>query len=260
MVETQYCDTTKIYVAEISKDVAKEMIVKYHYSHAWTMCRYALGIFYKGGSGDFFDSDKLIGCMIYGFPVGRRAWSSISDRIDKDSVLELTRLYIDDGYGKNIESYALGQSFKWLRENDSNIKMLISYADPAQAHLGIIYQATNWLYQRAGDFQLMPNYSISIQTEPFDWIHSRTVGNRWGSGNVEFLRTQLGKEGYKEFWRKKEASKHRYLQILVKDKRERKKLIESIKHPLSPYPKITDNYEKEIEHYTTHEPTDTNFW
>ena len=38
---------SKVSVREISKKIAKEMIVKHHYSHAWTSCRYALGIFYE---------------------------------------------------------------------------------------------------------------------------------------------------------------------------------------------------------------------
>lgn len=35
-----YCDVSKVSVREISSSVAKEMIVKKHYTHAWTVCRY----------------------------------------------------------------------------------------------------------------------------------------------------------------------------------------------------------------------------
>ncbi len=31
---------------------------------------------------------------------------------------------------------------------------------------------------------LMPNYGISLSNDPYDWVHSRTVYNNWGSGNV----------------------------------------------------------------------------
>ena len=40
----------KITIREISKKIAKSMIVKNHYSHKWTSCRYALGIFYETGN------------------------------------------------------------------------------------------------------------------------------------------------------------------------------------------------------------------
>ena len=117
-----YCDVSKVTVREISSSVAKEIIVKKHYTHAWTMCRYALGIFYKTDEVNALgDNEKLIGCLVYGFPVGARAATSISELLTKDNVLELTRLYCDDGYGSNIESYAIGQSFKWFKENDKAI-------------------------------------------------------------------------------------------------------------------------------------------
>ena len=58
--------------------------------------------------------------------------------------------------------------------NAPKIKMLLSYADPEQLHLGGILN-TNWLYQDCRDIQLMPNYSVSLSDSPYDWIHSRTV-------------------------------------------------------------------------------------
>ena len=67
---------SKIFVREISKKIGKEMIVKHHYSHKWTMCRYALGIFYEmDNEHSFFDEkeEKLIGVAVYGYPVGRLA-------------------------------------------------------------------------------------------------------------------------------------------------------------------------------------------
>jgi hypothetical protein len=256
-----YCDTSRVHIREISKSVAKEMILRYHYSHAWTMCRYALGIFYRGGEVGFIDDEKLIGCAIYGYPVGRNAVQSIIDGLAKDQCLELTRLFIHDGYGSNIESYAVGQSFKWLRENAPNIKMLLSYADPEQMHLGGIYQATNWLYQDCRDLQLMPNYSLSIQKDPYDWIHSRTVFSRWGSVNLDHLKTELGKENIREFWRKRELPKHRYIQVLGKDKIEKRKLLKQLKHKTTPYPKNAADYILPIEHYETFEvKNNKNFW
>ena len=88
-----YCDVSKVYLAPISKDVAKDIIVKKHYTHAWTMCRYALGIYYKTESENQFGDSKLIGCLIYGFPVGARASTSVCEGLTKDNILELTRLY-----------------------------------------------------------------------------------------------------------------------------------------------------------------------
>ena len=259
-----YCDTSKVYVAPIAKSIAKDIIVKKHYTHAWTACRYAIGIYYKSEDANTFDGDKLIGCLIYGFPVGAKASTSICEGLTKDNILELTRLYCDDGYGSNIESYALGQSFKWLKENDKNIKVLLSYADNGQAHLGGIYQATNWIYQGLStDIALMPNWGISLHKDPYQWIHSRTVFSMWGSGNLDHLKMEIGKQGYKEFWRREEPPKHRYVQILAQNKKEKKDLMKQLKHEIKPYPKDTASYNTEVVHHlTTYEAPEgtANFW
>ena len=140
------------------------MIVKNHYSHKWTSCRYALGIFYEtDNEHSFFDEkdEKLAGVAIYGYPVGRSAPKSISHELKEEEVLELTRLFIFDDYGKNTESVVLSKTFNWLKEKASEIKVLVSYSDPEQGHLGIIYQATNWIYQ-GNNIRLMPNYAIKL--------------------------------------------------------------------------------------------------
>ena len=260
-----YCDVSRVSVREISSTIAKEIIVKKHYTHAWTACRYSLGIFYREDEANALgDSEKLIGCLVYGFPVGARAATSISELLTKDNVLELTRLYCDDGYGSNIESYAIGQSFKWFRENDSAIKFLISYADNGQEHLGGIYQATNWIYQGMNtEIALMPNYTISLQKDPYDWIHSRTVFSMWGSGNLDHLKREIGKQGYKEFWRREEPPKHRYVQIIVGDKKEKRAIHKSLKHEIRDYPKDTRAYNKDVQHHQTVPPEDgleKRFW
>ncbi len=260
-----YCDTSRVSVREISTSIAKEIIVKKHYTHAWTACRYSLGIFYKTDIENVLgEREKLIGCLIYGFPVGAKAPTSVCEGLTKDNILELTRLYCDDGYGSNIESFALGQSFKWLKENDKAIKVLLSYADNGQEHLGGIYQATNWIYQGLNtDIALMPNYGISVQKDPYKWIHSRSVFTKWGSGNLEHLRREIGKDGYTEFWRREEPPKHRYIQLIPQDKREKKDLMKRLKHPIREYPKNAREYNKGIEHHTTIEPSTEiakNFW
>ena len=181
-----YVDASRVSVAPIAKSIAKDIIVKKHYTHAWTACRYALGIYYREDATSFgFSDNKLVGVAVYGFPVGAKAPTSVCDGLTKDNILELTRLYVDDGYGSNIESCALGKTFQWIRENDTNIKVLLSYANNGQGHVGGIYKATNWIYQGLNTtIALMPNWGISLSNDPYDWIHSRTVYNNWGSGNL----------------------------------------------------------------------------
>lgn len=261
----EYCDVSRISVNQIAKSIAEDMIVKYHYTHAWTSCRYALGIYYRMGEMDALGNyDKLIGCAIYGFPVGARASTSVCEGLSKDNILELTRLYVEDGYGSNLESNALSKTFDWIRKNDPQIKVLLSYADNGQGHLGGIYKATNWRYEGySSQMNLMPNYDISLTGPNGPFIHSRTVFNNWGSGNLEHLKREIGKDGYKEFWRRRSPDKHRYIQILAQDKREKKDLIKRLKQKEYPYPKSITDYDYPIEHHFTYPPDDgfdVKFW
>lgn len=36
--DKNYCDVSRVSVREISPTIAKEIIVKKHYTHAWTYC------------------------------------------------------------------------------------------------------------------------------------------------------------------------------------------------------------------------------
>ena len=238
-----YVDTTRVSIRPIYKPLARDMIEKNHYSGRLSSCRYPLGVFYKTDNAhQFFDEteEKLIGVACYGFPVGRRVVGSIFNEeiLENKNVLELTRLYIHDGYGKNIESHVISASFKWMKEFAPNIKVLVSYADPEQSHDGAIYQATNWIYQGCGDFQLAPTYSLRL-TEDGVWMHSRSVYSKFGSANPKKMVKSIGHT----FWLKKEASKHRYIYFLG-NKKENRKFHTVMKHPQMKYPK---NYKHDIE-------------
>jgi hypothetical protein len=194
MSEEGFVDTSKVFLREIPKSVAKDIIVKNHY--AWSKCSAAIGIFYRTASeqDSFFEGEqeKLIGCLVYGAPVGRRAATSISELLKPTEILELVRLWIADGYGKNIESFCISQSFKWLNEHRPEIKCLISYADGEQGHAGRIYQATGWIYQ-GNRFSIMDSWSLSLKGPPdYDWILSRTVSSIYGTHNHDVLKKIIG--------------------------------------------------------------------
>ena len=237
-----FVDKSKVSLRPIDKRLARDIIEKNHYSGRLSSCRYPLGIFYDEDSQhQFFDkNEKLVGVACYGFPVGRRVVGSIfkEEIIENKNVLELTRLFIHDGYGKNIESHVISASFKWMKKYAPNIKVLISYADPEQSHDGAIYQATNWIYQGCGDFQLAPTYSLRVN-EDDEWMHSRSVYSKYGSAAPENLKKAIGQT----FWLKKEASKHRYIYFLG-NKKENRLYKKMMKHPMMDYPK---NYQHDVE-------------
>ena len=237
-----YCDTSKLIVRVVNKNVAKDIIVNNHYSGIWTKVSYAIGLFYvSNDEHKFFGgvNEKLIGVACYGDPVGRHSGASISELLDRTEVLELTRLFVFDGYGSNIESWFVGQTFKWLKENAPHIKALVSYSDPKAGHLGTIYQATNWIYQ--GN-KIRPNDSWSFKWSEIDeWHHSRTSYVKYGTNDPKIIQTMVASP----FWIKKEPRKHRYVYILANGK-ERKQLLKNLKYPSLPYPKVSEEFEEEI--------------
>ena len=238
-METEYFNPDKISVRPIEKHLAEQIIVKHHYTHKWSLCQVAYGIFYMTDHECKFVEDKeekLIGCMVFGQPVGRSAAESISELIKIDEVFELTRLFIHDGYGRNIESYCLSQALKLIKIGFPKIKAILTYADGEQGHKGTIYQACGFSYQGNSSLALMPNFSISLIGTPYNWMHSRTVSSTYGSHNVEHLKKRIGQT----FWRKKESAKHRYV-CLLGNKLEKKKILSNLKHPFLPYPKFTDH-------------------
>ena len=227
-----YCDTSKLSVRKISKSVAKDIIVKNHYSHLWTKVSHAIGLFTSDvEEHQFFNcSEKLIGVACYGDPIGRLSGQSITPLLDRTEVLELVRLFVFDDYGSNIESWFLGQTFQWLRENQPQIKGLISYSDPKEGHAGTIYQATNWEYQ-GNELRFNDSWSFKF-TEDGEWQHGRTIFPYYGTNNPKKIQEQVDTS----FWIRKEPRKHRYVYILAKGG-QRRKLLKNLKHPTLPYPK-----------------------
>ena len=216
------------HIDPLPKTIAKELVITYHYSHAWSSCRYALGLF----GGDTVDGDlphtlqgTPVGVAVYGFPVGRQTVQSISPVLQNNEVLELTRLWVHDNEPINTESFFLGRTFQWLRENTA-IRVLVAYSDPMYGHLGIIYQATNWVYQ-GNHTMLIPGFLHKVHGKV---LHPRTCVAKYGTVKEDVLLKE--DNGYE---RVPMLNKHRYIYILRRE--DRKALLNTLKHPALPYPK-----------------------
>jgi len=191
-------------IREITKETAQEMVERFHYSHILGPCSYSLGIYYKQAHPFFEEHEELVGCLTYGAPIGRLSVKSISEKLEAYQSLELTRLFIHDGYEKNIESFSIAQSFHWIRQNLPDVEVLLSYSDPEYGHRGVIYQATNWKFQGTG-FSIMPKYQLSLTKDPYEWMHHRTIYDVYGSVGIDDLKKTIGKT----FWLKTTTDKYR---------------------------------------------------
>jgi hypothetical protein len=110
--------------------------------------------------------------------------------------------------------------FRALKKN-TVLKFLVTYADPAQGHLGIIYQATNWLY--TGFSQAMPLYDIGDGKHR----HSRSLAHTYGTHSVKYLLSH----GV-DIKVVHQTAKHRYVYFLDRGWQDR------LCCPVLPYPKL----------------------
>jgi hypothetical protein len=85
----------------------------------------------------------MIGAAIYGGMAMEGQYKRFSD--SESDVIELRRLCCIDDTPKNTESYFIGKTIRWLKKN-TNIKIIVSYADSDYGHSGIIYKACNFEY------------------------------------------------------------------------------------------------------------------
>ena len=230
-----------LYVEKIHNSIAKELIVKHHYTHKWTIAELCIGIYDKSKGSVFFDVPTLVGTVVFGPTAGANVARSVSSLLNHSNLWELKRLWVADELGKNTESWVIGQCLKYIKQHHSEIKCLISYADPDAGHIGTIYQATNWLYQDIERPKGTSGYIVSFDGGT-KWQHSRTLFNKYGTFNYNKLVDVLPRP----FKIKELSVKERYIYPLG-SKVEKKNLIKSLNYPIIEYPKLKSDKETVIE-------------
>ena len=134
--------------------------------------------------------------------------------------ITLTRLWLSDELPSNAESRVIGIVLRNLARY-TDLKFVVSYADPTVGHVGTIYQASNWLY--LGLSQATPLYSLAGGSPR----HSRSFSHSFGTRNVSHFAAR-GVSLHKV----PQQPKHRYLFPLDPSCRSR------ISVPVLPYPKL----------------------
>lgn len=203
------------------------IIVLEHYLHRKAPCSFAFGLFKVNDSNptprlsenyDLFQYNKIYGVVTYGTPSSSSLRAGICGLEEKNNVIELTRLWVDDIVPKNGESFLIGNTLKKV-----NKEIIVSYAEIDQGHIGIIYQATNWVY--TGLSAKRTNWQLGNNNK-----HSQTIADKYTSKQL--------KEIYGEkFNLVKRPPKHRYIYFNC-SKTRKKYLIKKLKYRILDYPKI----------------------
>lgn len=203
----------RYYIKQISTKEAQAIHIKEHYLHRKASCSYAYALIEKA-------TEEIVGVVLYGVPASRALQKGVCGAEYADLVGELTRLWIKDGTPKNVESFLIGNTIKL-----QGFKILVSYAECRQGHVGFVYQATNWLY-------------TGLSAKRNDWWidgvedakHLRHIWDKYGGINE--AKKVLGDRMVKV----PRPRKHRYIYFNC-NKREKKELMSKLRYKVQPYPK-----------------------
>jgi hypothetical protein len=137
---------------------------------------------------------ELVGVCVYTRPAGAAAAQKYYPE-DPDKCLELRRLCLIDDTPKNAESFFVSRTLKWLKKH-TDWKFVVSYADEAQGHKGIIYRASNFKYEGltgVGTTLLVDGKSFHVRTlTMLDRPYGVEINNRYKRGDpgVQIIKTK----------------------------------------------------------------------
>lgn len=189
-------------------------LLEIHYAKRIPSISYSYGLFYK---------HELVGIVTYGTPPSSNLRRGIAGIENEKNVLELNRLCLKNNK-KNEASFLVSKSLKLLPKN----KIIVSFADTEQGHVGYVYQACNFKY-----------YGLSAKRT--DWkikgkehLHGQTIGDlsRGKPNRAKWMRETFGDN----FYLKPRSRKHRYIFITGKNA-----VYKVIKYKEEKYPKKVDN-------------------
>ena len=188
----------------------KYACINFHYAKSVPSVQYGFNV--------WNDTDEWCGVVCFGGGATPNIGKPFG--MKQGEILELVRVALN---GKqSYTSEAVAASLKELHRIDPLVKMVISYADADQQHIGTIYQATNWIYLGKQNEGTRGAFIINGKK-----VHPRTIGSAGGKQSIEWIRENLD-ENATEFITE---GKHRYVYCF--DKKTRKRLSKQAQ----PYPK-----------------------
>ena len=193
-------------VKPVTRFDATPFIISRHYAKRFPSVSFYFGL---------FDSDELIGVVCYGSPASPSLTVGICGKQYRDEVIELNRLVLKYNR-KNEASYLVGKSFKLLPKP----KIIVSYADTSQNHVGTVYKATNFIYTGLSDKRTewaMRNSNL----------HSKTICDSYSLEH---------RKNNDQFYVINRPRKHRYI-YFIGNKKQKKEYMFNLKYKVQNYPK-----------------------
>lgn len=152
-----------------------------------------------------WENGKFIGVVIFSYGAAPNIGKPYD--LPQAAVCELTRIALSRHEAPVTQ--IVSRALKMLKAENPGVRLVISYADPGQGHVGRIYQAGNWIYSGA-----VPMRWIRLQGE---MVHPKTIYDRYGTQSVVWLKANVDPAAE---W-VDVPSKHKYLMPLDKQMKRR---------------------------------------
>lgn len=211
----------KVRVLPVTRQDYLPFLIDVHYAGRCPSVSFAFGLFV---------GDLLEGVVTYGTPSSAPLRRGIAGNDYIKSVIELNRLCLL-GNTKNHASYLVSRSMRMLQGN----KIIVSFADKAQGHVGYVYQACNFLY-------------CGLSAKRTDWkvrglehLHGQTIADefRGAPNRAQAMRDKYGDD----FYLAPRSRKHRYVYI-TGSRQFKRDALSSLRYPVETYPKTTPTPER----------------
>jgi len=159
-----------------------------------------------------WEDEKYVGCVVFSPGSNRNLGSPYG--LSSTECVELVRVALRPR--KTPTSKVVGVCLRVLKKHSPGLRLIVSFADPVQGHVGAIYQAMNWMY-------------AGLTPPTFEWRHDgKRLNKRAFTGaNFGSARRQLPPGAVKV----DVPGKHRYLYPMDESMRK------ALAHICSPYPK-----------------------
>ncbi len=120
------------------REEIEDFVNKHHYSHSINGVRtkYCFKLVNM-------KTKEIVGAIIYAGLGMANVWKKYGEK--EADVVELRRLCCIDDTPSNMESWFIAKTLAWLKLN-SEVKVVISYADSLYNHVGTVYKASNFTY------------------------------------------------------------------------------------------------------------------
>lgn len=190
MAPAKTFDRSAYSVEALDSKTSAELVVRHHYLHRKPPISYSYGLFI---------GSRIVGVVTFGTPASRHLQKSVCPA-RPDCVIELNRLWCHDDCPRNSESYFVSNCLAVLPP-----LLVVSYADTAHGHTGIVYQALNFNYAGWTDMER--------KTPRFDYIapEGRHTRDSFRGGQAQWV-DRIRRKPKAKYW------------LATGDRRERRRL------------------------------------